>query len=149
MSWWRLQIEPNAQASVATSSATAAHGAARIAPPLFNTITPRNPTTSPAISPRLGRSRYANRNSAMNSGSLAIATAAMPEVTLCSAKQTSPLPNISSSTPVIAALRHCRRVGGFTPRRRSHAYIATPAERKRKAAIVNGGKPVSPIRIPR
>src|SRR6185437_11822025 len=47
MSWWRLQIEPNAHASVATSSAAAAQGAARIAPPLFKTITPKKPTTSP------------------------------------------------------------------------------------------------------
>jgi len=80
---------------------------------------------------------------------LAMAIAAMPEVTLCSAKHTKPLPNNSSNTPVIAALRHWRRVGGLTPRRRSHPYIAMPAAKKRKAAIVNGGKPVRPIRMPR
>jgi len=85
----------------------------------------------------------------MNSGSLAMAIAAMPEVTLCSAKQTKPLPNNSSSTPEIAALRHCRRVGGFTPRKRNHVYIAMPAAKKRKAAIANGGNPVKPMRIPR
>src|SRR6185437_13250155 len=86
---------------------------------------------------------------ATNNGSLAMATAAMPEVTFCSAKQTRPLPSNNSSTPVIAALRHCRRVGGLTPRKRSHAYIAMPAAEKRIAASANGGNPVNPIRMPR
>ncbi len=37
----------------------------------------------------------------------------------------------------------------FTPRKRSHAYIAMPAAEKRIAASANGGNPVNPMRMPR
>jgi hypothetical protein len=49
---------------------------------------------------------------------LATATAASPDATLCSAKQTRPLPNPSSIKPVSAELVHCVRVGAAMPRQR-------------------------------
>jgi hypothetical protein len=55
----------------------------------------------------------------------------------------------SSSVPVIRQFSHCRGVGSGTPRQTRNANIKPPAIGKRIAAIRNGGKPSSAMRIAR
>ena len=139
ISRWRLHAEPSAHAAAAASSAMAPSGEPDRLLPRFNTMTPAKPMTSPTVSRRFGHSPYRPMNSAANNGMLATATAAMPELTRCSAKHTRPLPRPSSNTLLNAALRHCNAVGAAMPRMRKKPYIATPAHRKRNPASRNGG----------
>jgi hypothetical protein len=130
---------PNAQHIAATSSANAPSREPDRLLPRFSTITPAKPIARPILSRRFGHWPYMPENSAANSGMLATATAAMPELTRCSAKQTRPLPKPSNNKPVNAALRHCNGVGEAIPRMRRNPYSTTPAHRKRTPASRNGG----------
>ena len=86
----------------------------------------------------------------IHSGADATATAAMPELTLCSARLTMPLPSSISSKPSTTALRHCARVGARMPRQRRKAYISAPAMVKRMPPSRNGVNPPSSAkRMPR
>jgi hypothetical protein len=128
-----------AQAAAATISASAPSRAPARPLPRFSTTTPPKPTSRPIVSRRFGHCPYSPENAAANSGMLATATAAMPELTDFSAKHTRPLPSPSSSVPVIAALRHCGNVGAAMPRNRRKPYMTTPAHRTRTPASRNGG----------
>ena len=139
ISWRRLQTDPNAQHIAATMRASAPSREPDRPLPKFSTSTPTKPINRPMLSRRFGHKPYMPENSAANSGMLATATAAMPELTRSSAKHTRPLPKPSSSTPVNAALRHCRGAGGAMPRQRRNPYSTRPAHRKRTPASRNGG----------
>ncbi|MCY1250645.1 hypothetical protein D9M72_643020 [compost metagenome] len=89
-------------------------------------------------------------NSRVNSGTVAIASAATPDATpQCSATVTPPLPQLSRRMPIIPPLTHSRAVGQGAPRQRIQANISAPATRKRQPAISIGGQDSTPTRIAR
>ncbi|MNY32556.1 hypothetical protein D3C86_1667790 [compost metagenome] len=89
-------------------------------------------------------------NNNVNNGTVATARAATPEATpACSATVTPPLPQLSSSIPIMPAAFHCGQVGAGTPRQRKKPYNSTPAITKRTPAISSGGQDSTPIRMTR
>ena len=112
--------------------------------------TPRKPIPSPTHSMRAGCSPRNAEKTPIHNGADATATAAMPELTLCSARLTMPLPSSISNTPSAAALRHCAGVGMRMPRQRRKANISPPATVKRMPPSRNGVNPPSSAkRMPR
>ena len=134
-----LQIEPKAQAIVATSKATNPAGVADKVLPALSQSTPTRPMPMPTHSIPLGRCPRASENRPIHNGVEATATAARPEDTHCSAMLTMPLPMPIISRPINARFLHCARVGADSPRRRRTRYISEPASRKRPPAISSGG----------
>ena len=117
----RLHTEPQAQAMGARISAAMPGRLPRSWLPALSQMTPMKPIASPSHSPRLGCCLRSTPNSAAHSGIDATAIAARPEDTDCSAKFTMPLPSSIMNRPMIAALRHCARVGAACPRQRRKA----------------------------
>ena len=66
-------------------------------------------------------------------------SAVMPEGTLCSAQETSPLPPKSRKKPEIKASRHWCALGQTAPRSLRKVISITPAIAKRSAAMAKGG----------
>src|SRR6266850_2188440 len=141
-------MDPNAQLAQLTVSTIAPAGFARMSPPVCSKATPTRPTPSPTHSPRDGQRPNNPATSATQSGTDAIATAATPDVTHCSAITTHAFPE-TSRVPTISDERHCVLDGAGTPRRRTNAYVTRPATVKRIPASSSGGKPSSAMRIAR
>src|SRR2546422_5039179 len=110
--------------------------------------TPARPIASPAHSPREGQRPNSPATSATQSGTEAMATAATPELTHCSAITTHAFAH-TSRLPTISEDRHSVRVGGGAPRARTKAYVTAPAITKRKPASISGGYPRSAMRMAR
>ncbi|MNS82844.1 hypothetical protein D3C72_1166010 [compost metagenome] len=139
----RAHTEPNAQPTGAISSSTSPVGeAVRLLPALSQT-TPTKPTAMPSHSPLLACWPRRAENNAIHSGTEATAVAARPDDTSRSASTTMPLPSTSMVTPMMARLRHCRRVGfGIFQNRRNARYITPPAMMNRlPETIVSGSAP--------
>ena len=83
----------------------------------------------------------------IQTGTVAMSSAAIPDGTYNSAQHTRPLPPSSMNVPITAADFHCAAVGRGVPRKRTKAYINAPATRKRTAAIRNGGSVSTAKRI--
>ena len=135
-----LQIEPNAQAIGAISNATSPHGRGRQG---AAGIEPEHADETDAdaqpIPVALGRCPRSSENRPIHNGVEAMATAARPDDTHCSAMLTMPLPMPIINRPISARFLHCARVGAAAPRQRSTANIMPPASRKRPPAISSGG----------
>src|SRR5256885_42785 len=134
----RLQIDPSAQLAQLTVRTAAPAGLARRSPPVWRIATPARPTASPTHSPCDGQRPNNPANSATQSGTEAMATAATPELTHCSAITTQAFAH-TSRVPTISDDRHSVRVGGGAPRACAQAYVTAPAITKRRPASSSGG----------
>ncbi len=111
---------------------------------------PASPIATPSHARRPGRVPPPTPcSSAIHSGTDATMSAVRPEGTRVSDHTTAPLPPSSISAPTSPAEAQWRAVGHGAPRRRSHANIVTPASRKRRLAIRNGGMSAIAQRIAR
>ncbi|MNO94646.1 hypothetical protein D3C76_862680 [compost metagenome] len=145
-----LQTEPNAHEAAANRINAAPIGLACRLEPRLSMAIPTSPRTIPAHSRRVLRCPQNKPNTRVNNGTVATANAATPEATpACSASVTPPLPQLSNSTPITPAARHCGQVGAGTPRQRKKPYSSVPAITKRTPAISSGGQDSTPMRITR
>ena len=112
-----------------------------------------NPRASPAITSGGCRWWYTTRSmTAIQSGTVAITSAARPLGIVRSAQATPPLPQTISRLPMIAAARHCVGPGRSpvrSPRRTAIPYKTLPATRKRSAVARNVGNVWFTTRIAR
>ena len=108
--------------------------------PTSKTIPP-NPINRPSAPSQFGRTPPGRMVSmtAIHNGTEPIITAATPDGTCCSAKESIPVPPNNSSRPITAEENHCLFVGAGSPASRLQPYKIVPAMRNRVPAIKNGG----------
>src|SRR5262245_11027200 len=113
--------------------------ACRFNPSAPKIATPARPTTSPRLFIQLIFSLPAtDPSSRMNIGSVAISSAAKPDVTNCSAQCKLPCPIKKNKAPTIAPAAQLRTVGR-NPRRQAHRNNTPPASEWRIATVTSGG----------